>query len=475
MEREKGIDPGKVAVYIRWSTDDQAEGTTLQVQMEGCRHYVLSQGWRFTPELLFVDDGCSGGRLDRPALGRLRTLVQAGQVDCVVVFKLDRLSRSVLDMVNLVLEEWNGRTALRSAREPVDTGSSMGKQFFYMLTSFAEWERSVIRERTQAGRRARAAQGYKASPRAPYGYRHGAATGSYAVQEDEAVLVRRIFRLSASGLGAAAIAARLNAQGLLGRGGHQWSERSLRYLLRNPVYTGTMVYGRLSRNPRRGKRRGEPFWVRNSQPLVVEESPFIPPIIERELFARVQRAMGCRGGVASGGTEGGTPYCGHPTPRAADSPHLLSGVARCVCGHSMLARTDRRAGRVYESYTCLGKKTKGPACCTMANLPRLALDRPVEGALMRHLGRWADRLEQIVRAVVAETCPGQMRRCSPLLLTDPRLGWALLTRPERRQVLRALTRTVAVRAAPGAAAAVTITWLTDRATADRTTPLTPGE
>jgi site-specific DNA recombinase len=110
LGREKGIDPDKVAIYIRWSTDDQSDGTTLEVQQEGCKHYLLSQGWVVNEDLIFVDDGWSGGNLERPAMTRMRTLVRAGKVDCVVVFKLDRLSRSVIDMVNLVLEEWDGQT-----------------------------------------------------------------------------------------------------------------------------------------------------------------------------------------------------------------------------------------------------------------------------------------------------------------------------------------------------------------------------
>jgi hypothetical protein len=66
-QQAKAIDPDRVAIYIRWSTDDQGDGTTLDVQMEGCRHYALSQGWNVTEDLIFIDDGYSGGSLDRPA------------------------------------------------------------------------------------------------------------------------------------------------------------------------------------------------------------------------------------------------------------------------------------------------------------------------------------------------------------------------------------------------------------------------
>ncbi|HWI52739.1 MAG TPA: recombinase family protein, partial [Symbiobacteriaceae bacterium] len=85
----KEIRPDHVAIYIRWSTEDQGEGTTLDVQMDGCKACLGIQGWQFTSDLVFIDDGYSGGSLDRPALTRLRRLVSRGGIDCVVVYKLD--------------------------------------------------------------------------------------------------------------------------------------------------------------------------------------------------------------------------------------------------------------------------------------------------------------------------------------------------------------------------------------------------
>ncbi|HWI61263.1 MAG TPA: recombinase family protein, partial [Symbiobacteriaceae bacterium] len=168
MTGQEQLQVSKVAIYIRWSTEDQGEGTTLEVQMDACKGYILSQGWPFRDDLIFVDDGISGATLDRPALGRLRGLVREGEVDCVVVYKLDRLSRTVLDMLKLVLEEWEGCCHVKSAREPIDTLTPTGKMFFYQLMSFAEWERNVIRERTMAGRLRRAQEGKNPGLMMPY-------------------------------------------------------------------------------------------------------------------------------------------------------------------------------------------------------------------------------------------------------------------------------------------------------------------
>ncbi|HWI53053.1 MAG TPA: recombinase family protein, partial [Symbiobacteriaceae bacterium] len=161
----------QVAIYIRWSTEDQGEGTTLDVQMEACQAFILSQGWSVAPERIYIDDGISGGTLERPALSRLRSAISQGFVDCVVVYKLDRLSRSVVDMVRLVLDEWEGHCCIKSAREPIDTLTQTGRLFFYQLMSFAEWERSVIRERTFAGKLRRAQEGKNPGITAAYGYR----------------------------------------------------------------------------------------------------------------------------------------------------------------------------------------------------------------------------------------------------------------------------------------------------------------
>ncbi len=381
MRREKVIDPDKVAIYIRWSTDDQGDGTTLEVQLEGCRHYVLSQGWIVNEDLIFVDDGWSGGTLERPAMNRLRGIVNAGQIDCVVVFKLDRLSRSVIDMVNLVLEEWDGLTHVKSAREAVDTSSAMGKQFFYMLVSFAEWERSVIRERTTSGRQARAKEGYKASSRAPYGYRHGERTGSYEVDEAEAPILKQVFHLYAQGAGAKSIVVKFNSEGIRFRGGGLWNEGTVLAMLSNPVYIGKSVYGRITRNPRHGKAEGETYWVKNDQITVVENSPFIPPLIEEELFALVQQ-------IKAGRHFKKRPK-ELPSPRAIASPYLVTGLAKCKCGHSLYARVSPRDGKVYEYYACMGKKTKGPVYCSVRNIPREALDKAVEREI---LARYGDRI-----------------------------------------------------------------------------------
>jgi site-specific DNA recombinase len=373
----KTIDGRKVAIYIRWSTDDQGDGTTLEVQLAGCQHYVLSQGWQVTEDLTFIDDGYTGGNTERPALARLRKLVNLGKVDCVVVFKVDRLSRSVIDTVNLVLGEWDGRTFLKSAREPIDTTTAMGKQFFYMLVSYAEWERSVIRERTVSGRRRRAEQGYKPSAIAPYGYRHsGSKKGALEIAPTEAEVVREIFRLCNTGLGAKAITNHLNEQRTPYHDGALWNDKTVLYMLQNRAYVGDMVYGKTTRNPRYGKEPGEPALLR-AAPVVVENSGFIPPIISREEFSLAQEMRQRR-----------LKGPGKPSGRANSSGYLLSGIARCRCGYGLFAKEQYRRhnqGSAY-TYTCIGKRIRGTLKCDCAPIPMPELDAEIERRVKERFG-----------------------------------------------------------------------------------------
>jgi site-specific DNA recombinase len=336
------IRPDRVAMYVRWSTDDQSEGTTLEVQLDGCRHYALSQGWAPRDDLTFVDDGYSGASLERPALSRLRQQVRAGEVDCVVVFKVDRLSRNIVDAVDLVLGEWREVCYFKSAREPIDTSSDLGRVVFSILAMFADFERSQIRERTQSGKVRRIAEGRQLHGEPAYGYQPSGVTGQWAEQPAEAAVVRRIFGLAAAGQSAAAICRQLNGEGLRTRAGRPWSLRSVLWLLQNRTYIGEAVYGRtqLKPVPAAGGARRQ-VRVRRAAPLVATATRAAPPLVTRALFEQAARSLALhRTARQSHG------------PRAAASPHLLTGLARCRCGAALVAK--RRQGSV--DYICPGTR-----------------------------------------------------------------------------------------------------------------------
>jgi site-specific DNA recombinase len=355
------IAPDKVAVYIRWSTEDQGQGTTLETQEEGCRHYILSQGWRVNPALVFVDDGYTGSNLERPAMTELRKAVKAGRVDCVVVFKLDRLSRSVLDTVNLVLHEWKDKCHIKSARELIDTTTPQGRMIFYVLVSFAEHERDIIRERMYSGRLRRATQGRNPGRMMPYGFRKGEASGQVVVEPDKAAIVRRVYQEYLTGEGIRTIARRLNAEGGYGT---SWNMHKVQKMLDCPLYKGVLEWGKHAMTKcEDGKVRA----IKRDQPTVAGV-PFITvmpdgtpaaPIVEPEVWERVARAREQRA----------TP--GALNTRSASSPYLLTGLAKCHCGYALISIRRNRG----DFYRCSRKHSGGE--CDFKDLRQEALDAQV--------------------------------------------------------------------------------------------------
>jgi site-specific DNA recombinase len=366
------INSDKVAIYIRWSTEDQGEGTTLDVQLDGCKHYLQSQGWHFHDDLVFVDDGYSGGSMDRPALDRLRKLVQKRRVECVVCYKLDRLSRSVVDTVNLVLEEWDDLCHVKSAREAIDTTTHAGKMFFYTLVSYAEWERSLIRERTASGRVRRAQEGRWAAGKPPYGYVSGQ-DKRLALNPEEAPVVERIFREYQSGKGSHTIAHDLNQDGILYRG-KVWRTGAVKRLLNNPVYCGDLIFGVTRVNPKWKKRPGEGRNIKADEPYVKLEGA-VPAIVSREDWAAVQAHKRER-----------HPDTSQHKGRAYSSPFLLSALAKCAkCGYSLIGMRKNRASD-FSMYFCRGHRDYGTAMCDAGMIRTDQLDNEVIGQMKRLYG-----------------------------------------------------------------------------------------
>ncbi len=372
--KEMEISPDKVAIYIRWSSEDQGEGTTLEVQSEGCRHYVMSQGWRVRDEFIFIDDGYSGASLDRPAMTRLRELVQKGEIECVVVYKLDRLSRSVADTARLVMDEWDSVCYVKSAREPIETTSQAGKMFFYTLMNYAEWERSVIRDRTHSGRLRRAQEGKNPGITVPYGYEWDPEALCFKVVPHEAAVVKRMFETYRLGAGLLTIANALNKEGTLFRRGRPWRVSTISYILSNRSYTGDLVWGLRTKNPRYNKRPGERHVLYRDEPLVTKSGVF-PPIIGAEEFDLIQAIKRER------------PTTGRGGGRSMASEYLLTGMLRCaLCGRPMVGQHNdsRRTNGYY--YSCITRRDKGPSVCPARAIQCCVLDKQVSEKLLSLYG-----------------------------------------------------------------------------------------
>jgi site-specific DNA recombinase len=348
------------AIYIRWSTDEQSDGTTLEVQREACLYFCKAKSWDVNDRYIFVDDGYSGGSLNRPAITELRQLVKSGLVQRVVVYKLDRLTRSVVDAVELVRKEWDGVCQVVSTQESFDTTSLVGRLLFDVLISFAEWERSTIRERTYSGKLKRAEQKRNPGMRFPFGYRKGS-EGTFEIDKEEAVIVRRVFSDYLKGLGMLAIAQALNAEGIRTRRGFTWTNQRIRKMLTNPAYKGTLRYGATEALPlNRRRTEGKRFKLRE-RPLF-EHEDVIPAIITVADWDRAQLVMQGRA---------------EQHPKVLASQYLLSGLLKCgICGGPMSAyRNTGRSGKVY--YYCVHQKQGWNKSCTQSNIPAELLEDAV--------------------------------------------------------------------------------------------------
>jgi site-specific DNA recombinase len=189
----------RCAVYTRKSTEDglDQEFNSLDAQREAGAAYVASQrsaGWVLSPDR-YDDGGFTGGNTDRPALKRLLADVDASRVDCVVVYKVDRLSRSLMDFTRLMAAFDAKQVAFVSVTQQFNTATSMGRLALNVLLSFAQFEREIIAERTRDKIAAMRRKGLRAGGLVPLGYDADPATRRLVINEAEAAQVRAIFAL----------------------------------------------------------------------------------------------------------------------------------------------------------------------------------------------------------------------------------------------------------------------------------------
>lgn len=187
----------RCAIYTRKSSDEGLEQdfNSLDAQREACAAYVLSQaseGWKLLPEL-YDDGGLSGGTLERPALQRLLADVKEGRIDIIVVYKVDRLTRSLLDFSKLVEAFDAAEVSFVSVTQSFNTTTSMGRLTLNMLLSFAQFEREVTAERIRDKIAASKARGLWMGGVPPLGYKPDGKNG-LTIVENHAAIIRGIVR-----------------------------------------------------------------------------------------------------------------------------------------------------------------------------------------------------------------------------------------------------------------------------------------
>jgi site-specific DNA recombinase len=330
----------RVAIYTRISTDEEHQPYSLEAQDTRLGAYIASQdGWELTRR---YSDRMTGSVLERPELQRALGDARLQRFDLLLVYRVDRLSRSVRGLAQILEELDHARVLFRSATEPFDTGTPAGRMMVQMLGVFAEFERATMVDRVIAGMERKAARGGWLGGPNPYGYRYNPATAMLEPDEAEAEIVRTIFDLYVTKrLGTKAVANWLNAHGHRTRAGRLWSLVTAFDVLRNPVHIGRIRF------------RGESY-----------EGPHAA-LVDVATFEEAQRTLAARAGTAW-------------KRRSNTSEYLLSGLVRCSrCGNRYLGTVAHGRRGAYRYYTCFSRNRYGRHGCQADRLPAEALERAV--------------------------------------------------------------------------------------------------
>ncbi len=323
-----------IALYCRVSTDEQArEGVSLSEQQERLKAYCLAMGWN-TKLIVYVDDGYSAKNIDRPKLNALIKAVKNREISKIMVTKLDRISRKLLDLLNLIDLFQEHEVSFISISESFDTNTPSGRLTLQVLGAVAEFERERIRERVFENMYHAASNG-KWLTQSPYGYK--LEEKELVIDEKEAEIVKSVFNLFLEkGFGYYAIAKQLNEKGILSKFKKDWSIRTIKLMLTNPVYKGTLVWNRKDSSKKKRTEKNDAEWV------VIDDC--LSAIIEKNVWDAVQKKVNSK----------------QIAPRAKTSPHLLGGILKCgKCGKGMSIGWSGSKNNRYRVYRCSANKNKG--------------------------------------------------------------------------------------------------------------------
>jgi site-specific DNA recombinase len=377
------------AIYARVSSEQQREANTIASQTASLLEFAKSQDLEVPKDWVFEDDGYSGATLERPGLEHVRDLASEGQIQVLLAYSPDRLSRKYAYQI-LLIEEL-ARNGVETLFVKGPQGSSAEDQLLVQFQGMiAEYERAQILERSRRGKRHRAQSGeISVMSGAPYGYRYirktDEAPAAYAVLEDEARVVQRIYEMyTVEGLSIGEITRRINAEGIPTRkASARWERSTVWAVLRNSAYRGVACFGktrassrtRVTRPQRRlgvttpsmttGHERPREEWI---------EIP-VPALVSEESFARAQELLQ-ENKIRS--------------RRRTIEPSIVQGMVSCQkCGYAFSRTSTYTSARKIHYYKCIGsdswRKLGGPVCDNGRFVRQDLLDQIVWTEVMRLL------------------------------------------------------------------------------------------
>ena len=349
----------RCAIYTRKSTEEglDQDFNSLDAQREAAEAFIKSQkgaGWKLLSGR-YDDGGFSGGNMDRPALRRLLEDIDARRVDCVIVYKVDRLSRSLLDFARLIDCFDQRSVSFVSVTQQFNTTSSLGRLTLNILLSFGEFERQIISERTRDKMSAARRKGKWVGGTPVLGYDIDPAGRRLVVNEKEAKHVREIFRLFKTHRSLLKVVTELTARRWRNKSwvskrgiehvGRPFTTSTVRCLLTNVIYAGQVKYD------------GEIY--------AGEHSPIIEPALWEEVSAEFAARQHRRSEVVR-----------------ANQNALLAGLLFCKsCQRPMIATYTAKRGRRFRYYVCQKARQNGWHTCPTKSVPAAMIEQSVVAQL----------------------------------------------------------------------------------------------
>ncbi len=408
----------RCAVYTRVSTDERLDMAfnSLDAQREAAVSYIESQkheGWILVGDR-YDDGGFSGGSMERPGLQRLLRDVETGRIDVIVVYKVDRLSRSLTDFARIVEIFERHNVSFVSVTQAFNTTNSMGRLTLNILLSFAQFEREVIGERIRDKFAASRRKGMWMGGIPPLGY--DVCDRKLVVNEDEAALVRLIFTRFLQ-LGSATELARELRQA--GHTTKSWITQDGKPRPGKPIDKGA-IYKILSNRI----YLGEAVHKGVSHPGEHEA------IVERDIWVKVHGIL-----------DGNAHRRGNLT--RAQTPALLKGLIFAPGGHAMTPSHTRKAGRLYRYYVATDAIRNGHGDCAMRSVPAAEIEDSVV-AQVRHLLQTPEMVAKIWAAANAAGESAIPERDVVKAITEFAPLWNELFPAEQARIIRLLVQRVDV-------------------------------
>lgn len=344
---------------MRVSTEDQAkDGFSIHAQREKLSSYANICDWEIFD--YYIDEGISAKNIkDRPDITRLISDVKDGKVNNVLVYKLDRLTRSVKDLIGLIelFEQYN--CTFSSVTEKLETATATGRMFIKIIGIFAEFERENLAERVSFGYEQKTREGNYTNTYGVNGFDYIVGKGDLVVNEQEKEIVNRIYNMYLEGTSMLKIARTFNSEQIPSKRGGYWSQSTIKSILTNPLYIGKIRYGVNK------KIQNKAFQVNGEQ-----ES-----LIDKDTFKSAQQMILKRKHYNSKK---------YPSENA-----YFSSVLRChKCGSRFHPKQQKQNDKYYITYYCNNKQinkcqSSGISHTKILNafeeyISNITLDKPIE-------------------------------------------------------------------------------------------------